>query len=534
MSGFDRRGVILGSTGFLSLAVPSFAGMAGARAARAAVPTRSESWVDVRNFGAKGDGVRIDSHAINRAIDHAAARGGGTVLLPAGTYLCYSIRLKSNITLHLAPGSVIRAASVPFEGLASGGYDAAEPIDPAYEKYQDFGHSHWRNSLIWGDGLHDIAITGTGLIHGIGLARDWHDENGVAGSRKAGVGDKAIALKNCRNVLLRDFKVLQGGWFCLLATGVDNLTIDNLTCDTNRDGLDIDCCRNVRVTNCTINSPWDDGICPKSSFALGYARATENLTISDCLLAGRYEMGSVIDGTWKRMPPSFNGNGRIKCGTESNGGFKNITITNCVFDEARGIALETVDGGPLEDVAISNITMRGTQNSPFFLRLGRRMRGPVGTPVGTLKRILIDNLTSYNGTTMPSTIAGVAGHPVEDVKISNVYLHQVGGLSETLLHYFPEAKEDAYPEPGMFGKLPATGIWARTARNLQISNVEVALAFPDNRPAVWLEDVQGADVFNLKAPAAPYIALKQVSRFRSWGNGALKDARMDSAGLSYL
>jgi polygalacturonase len=124
------------------------------------------------------------------------------------------------------------------------------------------------------------------LIHGLGLARDWHDENGIAGSRKPAVGDKTIALKNCHNVLLRDFSVLQGGWFCLLATGVDNLTIDNITVDTNRDGFDIDCCRNVRVVNCTVNSPWDDGICPKSSFALGYARSTENVTVSNCFLTG--------------------------------------------------------------------------------------------------------------------------------------------------------------------------------------------------------------------------------------------------------
>ncbi len=159
------------------------------------------------------------------------------------------------------------------------------------------------------------------------------------------MGNKAIALKNCRNVLLRDFKILEGGWFGILATGVDNLTIDNLVIDTIRDGMDIDCCRNVRVSNCTVNSPWDDGICPKSSFALGYARPTENLTITNCYVTGGYEVGSVLDGTWKpltmeRGTPT----GRIKMGTESNGGFRNITISNCVFESCRGFAIETVDG----------------------------------------------------------------------------------------------------------------------------------------------------------------------------------------------
>ncbi len=180
-----------------------------------------------------------------------------------------------------------------------GGYDAAEP-QGAWEPYQDYGHNHWHNSLIWGENLHDISILGPGLIWGKGLSRG-HDENGTAGHTKPGVGNKAIALKNCRNVILRDFSILQGGWFGILATGVDNLTIDNLKIDTNRDGMDVDCCKNVRISNCTVNSPWDDGICPKSSFALGYARATENVTITNCFVTGDYQLGSVLDGTWKRF-----------------------------------------------------------------------------------------------------------------------------------------------------------------------------------------------------------------------------------------
>ena len=519
----SRRGFVGGVA--VTMLVPAFARGAGARPVfrRAVAESERSSWLDVGRYGARGDGKTIDSLAINRAIEHAA-RSGGTVFFPAGTYLCHTIRLKSRVTLHLDRGATILAAGVPFEGLTSGGYDPAEPVDPTYRDYQDFGHVHWRNALISGVDLQDIAIVGGGLIHGEGLARDWHDEDGRAGSRKPGVGDKAIALKNCHNVLVRDIRILKGGWFGILATGVDNLTIDNVTVDTNRDGFDIDCCRNVRVSNCTVNTPYDDGICPKSSFALGYARSTENVTISDCYLSGCYEVGSVVDATWKRMPPTFNGTGRIKCGTESNGGFKNIAITNCVFENSRGIALETVDGALLEDVTISNITMRGSQNSPLFLRLGRRMRGPIGTPVGSLRRILISNLTSHDAVPMPSTIAGVAGHPVEDVHISDVYLHQQGGLSQTLLHYAPLTAEDAYPEPGMFGSLPATGIWARHVKNLGCRHVEVATTYPDNRPALWLDNVDGADIFDLRSPAqAPRIGLDHASDVRVWGSRGAAD-----------
>jgi polygalacturonase len=329
-------------------------------------------------------------------------------------------------------------------------------------------------------------------------------------------------------VLLRDFKVLQGGWFALLATGVDNLIIDSLIVDTNRDGLDIDCCRNVRVTNCTINSPWDDGICPKSSFALGYARPTENLTISDCLLTGNYEMGTVIDGTWKTMPPGFHGYGRIKLGTESNGGFKNVTITNCVFDHCYGIALETMDGALTEDIAISNITMRGLGFPPLFLRLGSRMRGPAGAAVGKLRRITIQNIVSHGATFQPSIIAGVAGHPVEDVKISDVYFHSQGGGSAELARRQPPEADKAYPDPDMFGDLPATGFFIRHARNIEMSNVEIAVEASDARPAFWMRDVQDIDLFRLRLPKAPAsFALDQVTGFRSFGGRWLEDHRFD-------
>src|SRR3978361_1289540 len=141
-----------------------------------------------------------------------------------------------------------------------------------------------------------------GLSHGSRITEVRGAGNQAFLAEQPGVGNKAIALKNCHNVLLRDFSIWKGGHFALLATGVDNLTIDNLLVDTDRDGFDIDCCRNVRVSNCTVNSPWDDAICPKSSYALGERRVTENVTIANCFVSGYYELGSVLAGTWKKMP----------------------------------------------------------------------------------------------------------------------------------------------------------------------------------------------------------------------------------------
>jgi polygalacturonase len=495
-------------------------------------------YFDVRRFGAKGDGATIDSPAIDAAINAAANVGGGTVMFTAGVYACYSIHLKSNVALYLEQGATILAAPTPYDGMTSGGYDAAEP-QGAWEPYQDYGHNHWHNSLIWGENIHDFGIFGPGLIWGKGLSRG-HNEKELPNTTATGVGNKAIALKNCRNVILSDFSILQGGWFGLLATGVDNLTIDNLKIDTNRDGLDIDCCRNVRVSNCTVNSPWDDGICPKSSFALGYARPTENLTITNCFVTGMYELGSVLDGTWKLMKPEKRGwgTGRIKLGTESNGGFKNVTISNCAFENCRGFALETVDGAIVEDITFTGVAMRNVNTAPMFLRLGARLRGPKPeTVVGSIKRVLISNVTSSNADMMPSIIAGIEGHAIEDIKISDVYLQQVGGAGAEMAQIEPPEKAEAYPEPTMFGDLPATGFFVRHAKNVEFSNVEIAAKSPDPRPAFHMEDVNGADLFRVRFPEnkkSGQFHLKGVSDFRVFGCQHYPDNSMERSEDSRL
>jgi polygalacturonase len=129
-------------------------------------------------------------------------------------------------------------------------------------------------------------------------------------------------------------------------------------------------------------------------------RATENVTIANCYVTGAYEVGALLDGSFKPSPevsedPDWQRTGRIKCGTESNGGFRNIAIANCIFESCRGLALETVDGGIMEDVTVVGVTMRDIRNSPIFLRLGARMRGPGDIPIGGLKRVLISNVTCY-------------------------------------------------------------------------------------------------------------------------------------------
>src|SRR6201999_73386 len=182
-------------------------------------PHAAEAIYDVRRFGATGDGKTVDSPAINKAIEAVAAAGGGTLVFPAGTYVCFSIHLKSHVDLWLDRGCTILAADSPKPGETTGynggTYDAAEPNNP-WEPYQDYGHNHWHNSLMWGENLHDLSITGPGLIWGKGLSAG-HGNHALP----SGVGNKSIALKNCRNVQLREFSVKKGGHFAILLTAVD-------------------------------------------------------------------------------------------------------------------------------------------------------------------------------------------------------------------------------------------------------------------------------------------------------------------------
>jgi polygalacturonase len=503
--------------------------------------TSSAGIFDVRNYGATGDGKTLDTSAVNRAIEAAESAGGGVVLFPPGVYLCFSIHLKSHVRLQLEQGSAIVAAESPLPGQTSGYnggvYDAAEP-NTEWDAYQDYGHNHWHNSLLWGENLHDLGITGTGLIFGKGLSfggnRSPRGDYPIYVAEQPGVGNKAIALKNCRNVVFRDFSILKGGHFGLLLTGVDNLTIDNLKIDTDRDGIDIDCCQNVHISNCTVNSPWDDGICPKSSYALGYARPTRNVTIDSCWVSGYYELGSILDGTLRKLAPDVRlaHNGRIKCGTESNGGFINITISNCIMEGCQGYALESVDGALFEDIAITNSTMRDMYTGPLFMRLGSRLRGPKGTTkVGTMKRILISNLECFNATkSQASILTGIPGHAIEDVKLSNIYFESAGGGTAEDANALPTEQEDNYPDPGRFGTTPSSGFFLRHMRNLEMSHVEIANAIPDARPAFYLNDVERADFFAITAPrtADGAFVLNNVRDLRIGWSRAAADTTLAS------
>jgi polygalacturonase len=486
---------------------------------------------DVRKFGAKGDGMSLDTVPLQRAIDAAAKAGGGTVYLPRGRYLSFSLQAKSHVAVYLGAGAVLLAAD---PAKHKGHYDLPEANQ--FEDYQDYGHSYFHNSLIWGENVEDVSILGPGMIDGEGLTRFSPNAPWTIGINRdlpqtemlkqriadhlesvkqmSGLGNKAVAFKNSRNITMRDFSIFRGGHFAILVTGVDNLTIDNMKIDTNRDGIDIDVVRNCRVSNLSVNSPRDDAIVLKSTYALGQARPTENVTITNCFVSG-YAMGTLLDGSYDRSAlKQLNGNnttGRIKLGTEGTGGFRNIAVSNCAFDCCSGLALESVDGAVLEDVVVNNLVMRDTTFNPIFLRLGDRRRAPGGFPMAVLRRVSISDIDCQAlDKRYSSIVSGVPGGLIEDISFNNIrQLHPGGGTAADAAIKPPE-NAGQYPEPNMFGPMPAYGFYLRHVKGVTMQNVEMSTLTPDARPAVVTEDASEIRASGVLASSAPGMPLQPV------------------------
>lgn len=447
---------------------------------------------NVRLFGAKGDGVQLDHHAINAAIDSAVAHGGGTVIVPAGTYLCGSIHLKSNIDLHLEPGAVIKATADKTA------YDPSEPFN--FPEYQDGGHTYFHNSLIWAENQQNVGITGHGMIDGDGLTKQDTEKAGHVQGGSIGTGDKAIALKCCKNVLIRDITIFRGGHFAIITTGCERGNIDNVTIDTNRDGIDIDCCKYFSVTNCKVNTPNDDGIVLKASYALKRAVACEHIQIDNCLVTG-YKLGTFLDGTY--VPEKVNWVcGRIKLGTESNGGYKNINISNCNFMYSSGLALEEVDQGRMENIVASNLSMVHVHHYPIYITTGCRNRGPKDVTTPSFGgNIMISNVIAQDCDSLAGIIVtGMKEAPLHNITLQNIQVEYRGGGTADLKDKSYREQGTNYPEPRWAGPTPAYGLYARHVDGLHLRDIHFSTIRPDYRHRVILDDVKNVDIDGIKGP----------------------------------
>ena len=440
---------------------------------------------NVCDFGAKGDGKTLDHLAINKAIDHCVANGGGKVVVPAGTYLCGSIHLKSHVNLHLEAGAKILAAPAALKA-----YDESEVFGAP--EYQDGGHTYFHNSLIWAERQTDISITGQGMIDGEGLTRHDTEQAGNVQGGSIGTGDKAIALKQCRQVTIRDITIFRGGHFAIIVTGCEIGTIDNVVIDTNRDGIDIDCCKYFTVSNTKVNTPNDDAIVLKSSYALKKPVYCEHILITNCIVTG-YKLGTFLDGSY--VPEKVNWVcGRIKLGTESNGGYRNITISNCTCMWSSGLAFEEVDQGRMENITVTNIAMEHVHHYPIYITTGCRNRGPKErTDVSYGGNISISHVFATDADSLAGIIVtGMKDYPLRNISLSDIYVEYRGGGKRAETPYREQGTN--YPEPRWAGPTPAYGLYARHVDGLRLRDVRFVLQRPDERPDIIFEDVDNKSV----------------------------------------
>lgn len=308
----------------------------------------------------------------------------------------------------------------------------------------------------------------------------------------------------------------------MLLTGVDDLLIEGIDCDTNRDGIDIDCCERVVVRNSRVNTVNDDAIVLKCSYALGRPKPTAHVLIENCEVSG-YDVGTLIDGrrtTNSTKAPDGDGpTGRIKLGTESNGGFYHITIRNCRFNHCRGLALESVDGATMKDINVSHLQMNDICNSPIYIRLGNRMRAPEGFPPSKISDISISDVSvSDADCRYACIIAGVEGNPIQHVSISNLRIQYRGGITLDDVReqrgcnpfFIPEARqshelgESNYPEPSAHGIQPAWGLSISYAENISFKDIQLETVKPDERPWIYQKDTHHISFSNIIINHQPY------------------------------
>ncbi len=412
----------------------------------------------VTDYGAVADGKTLNTASIQRAIDECSAAGGGVVRFPAGNYLTGSLTLKDHVTLSLDAGAELRG-STRLEDY--------EPHTPELRSYTDVNYVD--RSLIYAEDATNIAIVGRGTIDGQGDADAFQN-------KPYKLRPYLMRFVGCQNVLVRDIMLKDSAMWVQHYLGCTNVHINGVTVHSlvngNNDGIDIDSCERVRVANCDIVSG-DDSIVLKSTMP----RPCRHIAVTNCNLK------SLCNA--------------LKCGTESTGGFEDITISNCTIYDTRlsGIALETVDGGTLTRVVVSGITMVNVSN-PLFIRLGNRARpyllplegepgdgpGLAKPPVGTLHDVIVRDVIATGANDYGCAITGIPGHPICGVHLSNIHLTQAGGGEKELIdREIPEREKD-YPEYKKFGRLPAYGLYCRHVEGIVLHNVTLDYTSPDARP----------------------------------------------------
>jgi len=458
------------------------------------------------DYGAIADGRTLNTTAIQAAIDAANAAKGGKVIFPKGRFLTGSIEMKSDVNIYLEEGAVLLGSTNPndYKPINTEG----RPVSPKTDDNSQL-------ALILAYNANNISLSGKGLIDGqgralalnidslcqLGIITDPHFDKKNSRPSET-VRPKLFRFSQCNQVKISDLTIKNGACWGLSFELCSNLIINHIALTNraywNNDGMDITDCHNVRITNCDVNSA-DDGICLKSYYP------------------GHFNDSVYIAGCTIRSSASA-----IKFGTASYGGFKNVTIKNIkIFDTFRSaIALESVDGGAIENINIQNINAVNTGNA-IFIRLGRRD----GKTPGIVKNILIKDVkvqvpfgrpdinydmrgpeVDFFHNPFPSSIVGLQGHDIENVVLENIEINYPGRASKGMayvplsrLSQVPE-NEKNYPEFSMFGELPAWGFYVRHASGLTFKNIKLTRANQDFRPAFIFDDVDSLKMQQIQLP----------------------------------
>lgn len=435
--------------------------------------------VDITSLGAIGDGITDNTEILQSAIDSCFAIGGGEITIPSGEYLIRPVRIKSNITLHIEAGAVLKG-STNLED-----YKDAFPYPG--------GTFNQSCALIWARDAENIAVVGRGTIHGQGEHENFQLGNDGPGKP---FRPKIIYFARCSNVTVQDITLRNSAYWVQHYEECEHVFIRGEKvyshCNFNNDGIDIDS-RDVIVCDCVFDNE-DDAICLKSD----HAHPCENIVISNCIAAS-------------------NCNG-VKFGTSSIGGYRNISISNLVIHGAEednirhwqerlrhitapktvisGLAIEMVDGGQIDGVSVSNVTMKDVQ-TPIVVRLGGRFRRN-GVPQNgetCLQNVSICNVTAICESFMSSSITACNGLKVRNVSLDNMVLSHPGGGTEEMADIVLPDVPKAYPENRMFGDTyPCCGFFVRNVEGLTLSNIRIISREPDCRPAFRLECVRDCDI----------------------------------------
>jgi hypothetical protein len=431
-----------------------------------------------RQFGAVGDGKALDSPAINAAIDACTKAGGGVVYCPPGRYLCGTVELKSNVTLYLEAGAVILGSTDVKQ------YTPKPGPDPT----ADAGQGH----LIYARDVENVSVVGPGKIDGQGRSfwtptnrkpvpdsQKWSDARHLDWKPNARISPM-VELVNCTNLRLESIELTGASGWTLRPINctrvfIQGIVIRNPAIGPNTDGIDLTGCQQVVISDCLIDTG-DDAICLKSENPYGdVPRLSQNIAVTNCIVTS-----------------STTG---FKIGTATQGGFENITFSNSTIVNSdpdiasrmiAGIAIEVVDGGWVDGIVITGIQIQNAR-APLLIRRGDRAK-PFPAVNAGLRGVLIDGIHA-TGAILTSSITGLPGMEVEDVRLSDIHIDtMMPGRKEWLHSSVPEVPS-AYPQSRMFGWLPASGLYCRHVRGLSLRDVSFTAPAEEWRNTIIFDDV---------------------------------------------